>query len=115
MQSALLQRFSSELVCACLHELMTDLSTRMPIPEEESFDIAKFQDFLREQNSKDCGHSDYVTMELEMGSLIVLACKRIKDLQYLVENQNERLLVADNEYQLIVNQYSEKAIQLEQM
>lgn len=97
-----MQRFSSELVCACLHELMTDLSMRMPIPEEESFDIAKFQDFLREQNSKECAHSDYVTMELEMGSLIVLACKRIKDLQYLAEGQAEKLLQAAHEYQLIV-------------
>lgn len=73
---------------------MTDLSLRMTVSlsEEESFDIAKFQDFLREQNTKECGHSDYVTMELEIGSVIVLACKRIKDLSYLVEDQNERLL-----------------------
>ena len=54
-------------------------------------------------------------MELEMGSLIVLACKRIKDLQYLVESQNERLLSSENEYQLILSQYQEKAIQLDQM
>ena len=70
---------------------MTDLSTRMPIEAEESFDIAKFQDFLREQNCKECGHADFVTMDLELGSIIVLGCKRIKDLSYLVDELSQKL------------------------
>ena len=42
------ERFSSELVCACLHELMDELSSRMPVTGTETFDIEKFQAFLRE-------------------------------------------------------------------
>jgi hypothetical protein len=97
-QTSLFQRFSSELVCACLHELMTDLSTRMPAEPEQNFDIAKFQEFLREQNCKECGHADYMTMDLELGSLVVLGCKRIKDLSYLVDELNEKLSFANQEY-----------------
>ena len=77
---------------------MTDLSTRMPAEPEQNFDIAKFQEFLREQNCKECGHADYMTMDLELGSLVVLGCKRIKDLSYLVDELNEKLSFANQEY-----------------
>jgi hypothetical protein len=36
-----------------------------------------------------------MTMDLELGSIIVLACKRIKDLCYLVEEMSEKLQVAN--------------------
>jgi hypothetical protein len=74
---------------------MTDLSTRMPVESEHTFDIAKFQEFLREQNCKECGHADYLTMDLELGSIIVLGCKRIKDLCYMVDELNEKLVVTN--------------------
>lgn len=35
----LFSKFSSELVCACLHELLEDLSKRMVPSGKEAFDI----------------------------------------------------------------------------
>ena len=90
------ERFTSELVCACLHELMVELSTRMPINGTECFDVEKFQQFLKEQNVKECGHSELI--DLELGSIIVLSCKRIKDLYYLNEEMNEKVVMMSTEY-----------------
>ena len=70
---------------------MTDLSTRMQVEAEQEFDIAKFQEFLREQNIKECAHSDSFTMDLELSSIIVLSCKRIKDLSFLVEELTDKI------------------------
>lgn len=54
-------------------------------------------------------------MDLELGSIIVLGCKRIKDLTYLVDDLNDKLLQSSQDYQSIVAQYTEKAQQLDQM
>jgi len=40
-------------------------------------------------------------MDLELGSIIVLSCKRIKDLSFLVEEINEKLQLTQSEYQSI--------------
>jgi hypothetical protein len=37
-------------------------------------------------------------MDLELGSLVVLGCKRIKDLSYLVDELNEKLSFSNQEY-----------------
>ncbi|CDW77135.1 UNKNOWN [Stylonychia lemnae] len=107
------QRFSSELVCACLHELMLELSQKMPITGDETFDIAKFQQFLREQNCKECGHSELI--DLELGSIIVLGCKRIKDLTYLTDEQAEKLNIMTQQYQTTALLLNEKTLQFEQL
>ncbi len=96
MYEGLFQRFSSELVCACLHELMLELSAKMPVSGDETFDIEKFQEFLREQNCKECGHAELI--DIELGSIIVLACKRIKDLTYLSDDINDRLNQISQQY-----------------
>lgn len=41
-------------------------------------------------------------MDLELGSIIVLSCKRIKDLSFLAEELNEKLQLTQSEYQSIV-------------
>ena len=47
-------------------------------------------------------------MDLELGSIVVLACKRIKDLTYMVDELNERLAESNQEYQSIVMQFNDK-------
>lgn len=56
---------------------------------------------MREQNCKECGHADKETLDLEMGSIIVLGCKRIKDLTYMVEHLSEKLITYEREYTTI--------------
>jgi hypothetical protein len=115
--SSLHQRFQSDLVSACLHELMNDLSAKILFEDssDDNFDIVKFQDFLGEQSHKQCQHTDYLTMDLELSSIIVLACKRIKDQAYLIEELNGSIEQSAHEYQSVVLQYTEKAGQLEMM
>ncbi len=48
-------------------------------------------------------------MDLELGSIIVLGCKRIKDLTYLADELNEKLAQSTLDYQSVVAQYTEKA------
>lgn len=68
---------------------------------------------MKEQNCKECGHAELI--DLEIGSIIVLACKRIKDLSYLAEEFAEKNQILEQEGAIIQEQFMEKSRQLEQL
>jgi hypothetical protein len=47
---------------------------------------------------------------LELGSIIVLSCKKIKDLTYAYEDMNERLGLLTQENEALFVQHQEKVI-----
>jgi len=47
--------------------------------------------------------------DLEIGSIIVLSCKRIKDMQFYIEEQEEKIVSMTSEYENLLSKFQDKA------